>query len=203
VWLASNGYLSTLLYKQTVIHRGTNKNKQITSFTWKILLQCLTATISGDYTISVILLEREKKTNVSLLLLCLLKFSSRISNWTRTMHSIKQHGTHCSSPIKYIAHQLWWQQQQQLSVFVLRSDLIKKKAEGNRVSSPCNRLDEEQLAVVVSIFKCCSKNVYDEEHHHHQEARSMSYSSSLVSMLTITFTHLASHRKENEEIFQL
>jgi hypothetical protein len=46
---------------------------------------------------------RIKKTNVSLLMLWLLKFSSRISNWTRTMLSIKQHGTHCSSPIKYIA----------------------------------------------------------------------------------------------------
>jgi hypothetical protein len=38
--------------------------------------------------------------------------------------------------------------------------------------------------VVVSIFKCCSKNVYDDDH---QEARSMSYSSSFVSVLNHYF----------------
>ena len=69
---------------------------------------------------------------------------------------------------------------------------MKKK---KRANSPCNRLDEEQL-VAVSIFKCWSKNVYDDDddgsdHHHHQEARSMSYSSSFVSLLTITSIHLA------------
>jgi len=50
-----------------------------------------------------IYIKRKKNPNVSLLMLELLKFSWRISNWTRTTHSIKQHGTHCSPPIKYIA----------------------------------------------------------------------------------------------------
>ena len=104
---ASNGYLSTRLYKQTVIHWWMNKNKQILSLPFALSPERFFYFVwpawsisGGDYTISI---WSKKKTNVSLPKLCLLKFSSRISNWTRTTHSIKQHGTHCGSPIKYIA----------------------------------------------------------------------------------------------------
>jgi hypothetical protein len=130
-------------------------------------------------------------------MLCLLKISSRISNWTRTTFSIKQHGLHCSSPIKYIALTNYGSSNSSC-LFSFCGQIWLKKKEEKRLNSPCNRLDEEQL-VVVSIFKCCSKNVYDDGDHHHQEARSMSYSSSLVSVLTITFTHLASHKKRKRK----
>lgn len=45
VYWPSNGYLSASLYKQTVIHCWMNKNKQILSLTWKILLPYLTVIV--------------------------------------------------------------------------------------------------------------------------------------------------------------
>mgnify|MGYP007096999076 CR=1 FL=1 len=121
-----------------------------------------------------------------LLMLRLFKTLLRVSNWTRTLHSIKQHGTYHSSPIKYIALANY-DGSNSSCLFSFCGQIWLKKSEEKRLNSPCNRLDEEQL-VVVSIFKCWSKNVHDDDddHHHHQEARSMSYSSSFVS-LTITF----------------
>lgn len=134
-------------------------------------------------------------------MLRLFKFSSSVSNWTRTMRSIKQHGTHYSSPIKYNALANYVGSNS--SCLFSFCGQIWLKNEEKRLNSPSNRLDEEQL-VVVSIFKCWSKNVYDDgHHHHHQEARSMSCSSSFVS-LTNTFIHLASYsnkekRREQEK----
>ena len=110
-WLPSNGYLSTLFCKQTVIARPRN-NKQIASLTW----------------VTLALHKRE--------------FSP---NWTRTTLSIKQHGSHLLNrslgPITTAAA-------------CFRSDLIKKRESlaRARLNSPCHRLDEEQLVVVVSIY---------------------------------------------------
>jgi len=130
-------------------------------------------------------------------MLGLLKFSSTMFNWTRTMHSIKQHGTYWIPPIKYIALANY-DGSNSSCLFSFYGQISLKKNEEKRLNSPCNRLDEEQL-VVVSIFKCWSKNVYDDDDHHHQEVRSMSDSSSLVSLLTITFIHLASYWKRKKK----